>query len=260
MKDIKRRSVLNKVIPWIIPIIILIAWQVLTTTGIVAANIFPTPEKVIAGTITLIKNGQLTNNILISTKRAVIGFIIGGGIGFVLGLVNGVSRRSEIALDSTIQMVRNIPHLALMPLVIIWFGIGEEAKLFLISFGVFFPIYLNTLHGIRTIDSGLVEMGKIYGLKRRALFWNIILPGALPSILVGVRQSLGIMWLTLIVAEQLAADSGIGYMAMNAREFMQMDVIVLSIIIYAVLGKISDSAAKILELKLLRWHPNYQNN
>lgn len=260
MKDNKGQSFWNKLIPLIIPIIILVAWQLLTTTGIVAANIFPTPAKVVTGTITLIHNGQLINDIIISTKRGVIGFIIGGVIGFGLGLINGLSRKSEIILDSTIQMVRNIPHLALMPLVIIWFGIGEEAKLFLISFGVFFPIYLNTLHGIRTIDSGLVEMGKVYGLKKRELFWNVILPGALPSILVGVRQSLGIMWLTLIVAEQLAADSGIGYLAMNAREFMQMDVIVLSIIIYALLGKISDSIAKILEVRLLRWHPNYQNN
>jgi sulfonate transport system permease protein len=137
----------------------------------------------------------------------------------------------------------------------VWFGIGEEAKLFLVSLGVFFPVYLNTFHGIRSVDPGLIEMGKVYGLSRWSLYKDIILPGALPSILVGIRYALGIMWLTLIVAETVAADAGIGYMAMNAREFMQMDVIVLSILLYALLGKLSDTIAKWLERRWLRWNP-----
>jgi sulfonate transport system permease protein len=122
---------------------------------------------------------------------------------------------------------------------------------------VFFPIYLNTFHGIRSVDPKLVEMGKVYGYRGISLYGHVILPGALPAILVGVRQSLGIMWLTLIVAETVAADSGIGYMAMNAREYMRMDIIVLSIVLYAVLGKLSDSLAKLLEKSWLRWHPNF---
>jgi len=247
-----------KVIPWLVPILILILWQVLTTNEIIPNKVFPKPSQVFGGSKTLIKSGELLSYIGISTKRALVGFIIGGLIGFFLALINGISNFSEKLLDSTIQMIRNVPHLALMPLVILWFGIGEQAKLVLISLGVFFPIYLNTFHGIRSIDPGLIEMGKVYNLKVASLFWNIILPGALPSILVGVRQSLGIMWLTLIVAEQLAADSGIGYMAMNAREFMQMDLIVLSIILYALLGKLSDSIAKALERGLLQWHPNFK--
>ncbi len=155
-------------------------------------------------------------------------------------------------------MLRNIPHLAMIPLVILWFGIGEEAKLFLVSVGVFFPIYLNTFHGVRTVDPGLLEMGRVYRLNSWELFWQIILPSALPSILVGMRFALGIMWLTLIVAETIASDSGIGYMAMNAREFMQTDVVVFSILVYALLGKLADSTAKLLEGKLLAWHPSYQ--
>ncbi len=155
-------------------------------------------------------------------------------------------------------MLRNIPHLAMIPLVILWFGIGEEAKLFLVAIGVFFPIYLNTFHGIRTVDRGLIEMGKVYGLRPAELFWQVALPGALPSILVGLRYALGIMWLTLIVAETIASDSGIGYMAMNAREFMRTDVVVFSILMYALLGKVADSIAKFLEAKLLQWHPSYQ--
>ena len=139
-----------------------------------------------------------------------------------------------------------------------WFGIGEEAKIFLVALGVFFPIYLNTFHGVRTVDPELIEMAKSYGLRGWSLFKRVIFPGALGSIIVGLRYALGIMWLTLIVAETITLDSGIGYMAMNAREFMQTDVVVLSILLYALLGKLADVAAKGLEEKWLRWDSNYQ--
>jgi sulfonate transport system permease protein len=155
-------------------------------------------------------------------------------------------------------MIRNVPHLALIPLVILWFGIDEEAKIFLVALGVFFPIYINTLHGIRTVDNQLVEMGRTYGMSPATLFWRVILPGALPSIFVGLRYALGIMWLTLIVAETIAASSGIGYMAMQAREFLLVDVVVLSIVIYALFGKLADSAARLLERLCLSWHPAFQ--
>lgn len=124
--------------------------------------------------------------------------------------------------------------------------------------GVFFPIYVNTFHGIRSIDPNLIEMGQVYGLRSRELFWQIILPGALPSVLVGLRYALGLMWLTLIVAETIAANSGIGYMAMNAREFMQTDVVMLSILLYALLGKLADVVVRWLEAWLLPWHPSQQ--
>ncbi|MGP7817210.1 ABC transporter permease subunit [Niallia sp. 01092] len=256
----KKVRISYKILPWIVPVILLLLWHVLTTSGTIGVQTFPEPLKVLGTFIALVKSGELADYIGDSAKRAFSGFIIGGSVGLLLGLVNGLSSTSEKLLDSTIQMVRNIPHLALIPLVILWFGIAEPAKLVLISLGVFFPIYLNTFHGIRSIEQGLTEMGKVYNLNRFALFWHVILPGALPSILVGVRYSLGVMWLTLIVAETVAADSGIGYMAMNGREFMQMDVIVLSILIYAVLGKLSDTIAKFLEKRWLQWHPNFSKN
>ncbi|KAF1068768.1 MAG: putative aliphatic sulfonates transport permease protein SsuC [Pseudomonas citronellolis] len=156
-------------------------------------------------------------------------------------------------------MIRNVPHLALIPLVILWFGIDESAKIFLVALGTLFPIYLNTYHGIRNIDPGLLEMARSYGLSGFALFRQVILPGALPSILVGVRFALGFMWLTLIVAETISANAGIGYLAMNAREFLQTDVVVLAIILYAVLGKLADLGARGLERLWLRWHPAYQH-
>ncbi|MNW27610.1 putative aliphatic sulfonates transport permease protein SsuC [compost metagenome] len=253
--SIHKKAWLNRILPFVVPVLILGLWQGLTTTGIVASNILPRPTQVLEALLRLLRNGELLNNISVSSRRAIGGFVIGGGLGFLLGILTGISSLAEKIADSSIQMIRNIPHLSLIPIVIIWFGIGEEAKLFLVALGVFFPVYLNTFHGIRSVDPGLIEMGRVYGLKRLSLYRDIILPGALPSILVGIRYALGIMWLTLIVAETVAADAGIGYMAMNAREFMQMDVIVLSILLYALLGKLSDTVAKLLERRWLRWNP-----
>ena len=193
-----------------------------------------------------------------STWRALAGFAIGGGLGLALGLLTGTFRTAETAFDSTLQMVRNVPPLALIPLVILWFGIDETAKLFLVSFGVFFPIYLNTFHGIRSVDPALIEMARSYGLRGWRLYTQVILPGATASILVGVRFSLGLMWVILIVAETISAQAGIGYMTMNAREFLQTDVVLVGILLYALLGKLADVLAKTLERGWLRWHPGYQ--
>ena len=244
-------------IPWLIPITIIIFWQFLSSIGVIPIRILPAHLAVVSAAVKLTQTGELFRNIGISAIRAISGFLVGGSIGFSLGLLNGVSPIAEKLLDTSLQMLRNIPNLALIPLVILWFGIGDEARLFLVSLGVMFPIYLNTFHGIRSVDHGLIEMGKIYGLNTWGLFWRIILPGAMSSILVGVRFSLGIMWLTLIVAETIAADSGIGYMATNAREFMQTDVVVLSILIYAMFGKLADVVARALENYWLQWNPSY---
>ncbi|MCM2532363.1 aliphatic sulfonate ABC transporter permease SsuC [Neobacillus pocheonensis] len=248
----------KQIVPWIVPILLLASWQLSSQFGILSSRVLPNPVNVFKAAVELAQSGQLFEYISASSIRALIGFLIGGGIGFALGLLNGLSRISESLLDSSLQMIRNIPHLALIPIVILWFGIEEEAKLFMVALGTFFPIYLNTFHGIRSIDKSLIEMGNVYGLKGFSLFWNIIFPGALPSILVGVRYAIGITWVTLIVAETIASNSGIGYMAMNAREFMRLDVVVLSIILYALLGKLSDLVAKIAEKRFLKWHPSYQ--
>ena len=178
---------------------------------------------------------------------------------FALGFLNGLGPLASQLSDTTLQMIRNVPHLALIPLVILWFGIDESAKLFLVALGVFFPIYQNTYHGVRTIDAGLAEMGRAYGLGGWEFFRQVILPGATPSILVGLRYALGFMWLTLIVAETISSSSGIGYMTMNAREFLQTDIVVLGIVIYALLGKLADSATRWLERRWLAWHPAYQS-
>ena len=251
---------LNRFVQWLVPLLVIILWQASVSSGLLSTHILPAPSDVLAAGVQLLKSGELLQNMWVSFWRAAVGFAIGGGIGFAFGLANGLSRGCEATFDSTLQMVRNIPHLALIPLVILWFGIGETAKIFLVALGVFFPIYINTLHGIRTVDPQLVEMGRIYGMTQRELFSRVLLPGALPSIFVGVRFGLGIMWLTLIVAETIAASSGIGYMAMQAREFLLLDVVVLSILIYALLGKAADSAARLLERITLSWHPAFQKH
>ncbi|MBE6184674.1 aliphatic sulfonate ABC transporter permease SsuC [Heyndrickxia ginsengihumi] len=252
------RNIVQTILPWIIPILLIITWQLLSVYGILSNRILPAPSDVYFAAVHLLKTGDLFHHVWISLCRAVIGFIIGGTVGFLFGLFNGLFKISEILFDTSIQMLRNIPHLALIPLVILWFGIGEEAKIFLVALGVLFPVYLNTYHGIKSVDPGLIEMGKIYGMKGISLFTHIIFPGALSSILVGIRFSLGIMWISLIVAETISSTSGIGYMAMNAREFMQMDVVVLSILLYALLGKASDIIARFFEEKCLKWNPNYK--
>ncbi|MBD1550002.1 aliphatic sulfonate ABC transporter permease SsuC [Pseudomonas typographi] len=248
----------ERLAPWLLPVLLLATWQGAVSSGLLSTRILPAPSAVIEAGVQLVRSGEIWTHLAISGWRAGVGFVIGGGIGLVLGLVSGLSRWGERLLDSSVQMIRNVPHLALIPLVILWFGIDESAKIFLVALGTLFPIYLNTYHGIRNVDPALVEMARSYGLRGFSLFWQVILPGALPSILVGVRFALGLMWLTLIVAETISASSGIGYLAMNAREFLQTDVVVLAIVLYAVLGKLADLAARGLERAWLRWHPAYQ--
>ncbi|WP_432723496.1 aliphatic sulfonate ABC transporter permease SsuC [Jeongeupia wiesaeckerbachi] len=248
----------RRLAPWAVPALLLLAWQWFASHGVLTSRILPAPSAVFDAAVRLVESGELWAHLKVSFWRAAVGFGIGGGLGLLLGLITGLSRRGELLLDTTVQMVRNIPPLALIPLVILWFGIDEAAKLFLVAFGTLFPVYINTYHGIRSVDTGLVEMARSYGLRGWPLFRDVILPGALPSILVGVRFALGFAWILLIVAETISASSGIGYLAMNAREFLQTDVVVLAILLYAVLGKGSDVAARGLERVWLRWHPAYQ--
>ncbi|GAB3051775.1 ABC transporter permease subunit [Virgibacillus ainsalahensis] len=247
----------NQFFPWLLPIVIVVLWQILGHYKIITSTLLPTPIEVVQAGIQLFQTGELQKHVLISTQRALIGFAIGGIIGFLFGLLNGTILFFEKMIDTIIQMIRTIPHLALIPLVVLWFGIGESAKIFLVAVGVMFPIYINTFNGIKNVDPKLIEMGSVYGLSRWKLFTNIILPGSLPAILVGVRYALGVMWISLIVAETIGADSGIGFMATSAREFMQMDIVVLTIVLYAILGKLSDFIAKMFEQRLLKWNPSF---
>jgi sulfonate transport system permease protein len=251
------RRQLEALAPWALPIGLIAVWELAARAGWLSSRVLPEPLAVARAFWTLGASGELFIHLRTSLWRAISGFAIGGGLGLLLGLLTGSVRRAETLLDTTLQMVRNIPALALIPLVILWFGIDETAKLFLLAVGVFFPVYLNTFHGIRSADQGLVEMARSYGVKGWPLYRDVILPAALPSILVGVRFALGLVWVLLIVAETISAQAGIGYMTMNAREFLQTDVVLVGILLYALLGKGADVLARALERRCLRWNPAY---
>ena len=251
-KSRKKRR-LEGTLPWLIPVAIIVIWEVIVDAGMIDTIYVPSPSAVGSQAITLWQEGTLQQNIGISLYRATIGLLIGGTIGFTLGVANGLSRISNLLFNSTVQMVRNIPHLALIPLIIIWLEIGEPAKVTLVAIGVMFPIYINTLHGIQSIDPKLIEMGRSYQLSKWQMLTKIIFPGAMPTILMGIRYALGVMWTTLIVSETISSSSGIGYMETNAQQFLDMPTIFLAIIIYAILGKVSDWIAALLESILLDW-------
>jgi sulfonate transport system permease protein len=242
---------------WLAPVALVIIWELLAQGGWLSPQVLPAPSKIVRTAIKLAAAGGLLNDLGVSLLRAAAGFVIGGSVGFVLGILVGFSRVAEAAIDRSVQMIRAIPFLALLPLVIVWLGVGEAEKIFLVALGVTFPIYINTTLGIRQVDPKLIELGRVQGLSSLQLIRRIIFPGALPSILTGVRYALATAWLALVVAETIGAQSGIGFLAMDAREFLRTDVIVLTIVIYALIGVAADAIARLLERRLLAWHPNY---
>ncbi|WP_278261758.1 ABC transporter permease subunit [Nocardia sp. AG03] len=237
------------------PIALLLIWQVGSSSGWIPAKKLPAPSKVVDAGLEIYRSGQLGDALLVSGGRALYGFALGAVLALVLGVLAGLSRIGEYAVDPPLQMIRTIPLFGLIPLFIIWFGIGEEPKVYLIALGVFFPLYLNTFSGIRQLDPKLLELGSALELGLVERLRLLILPGALPQILVGVRQSLGIAWLSLIVAEQINASAGLGFVVNNAREFLRTDIVVFGLVIYSLLGLLTDSIVRLLERRALRWRP-----
>ncbi|MGJ5135770.1 ABC transporter permease subunit [Bradyrhizobium oligotrophicum] len=242
---------------WLAPVLLIVIWEAAAQGGYLSPQVLPAPSKVVRTAFKLTTQGTLLNDLGVSLLRAAAGFAIGGAIGFALGILVGFSRIAESLIDRSIQMIRAIPFLAVLPLVIVWLGVGEAEKVFLVALGVTFPIYINTTLGIRQVEPKLLELGRVQALSTLRLIRRIILPGALPSILTGVRYALATAWLALVVAETIGAQSGLGFLAMDAREFLRTDVIVLTIVIYALIGVGVDLIARWLERRLLAWHPNY---
>ena len=250
-----RRTLLA--LSWAAPLLLVVVWEALAQAGHLSPQVLPAPSKVLRTAWKLATTGSLLADLGTSLLRAAIGFAIGGSIAFALGILVGFSRLAEALVDRSVQMVRAIPFLDLLPMVIVWFGVGEGQKIFLVALGVAFPIYINTTLGIRQVDPKLLELGRVQGLSTWQTIRRIVLPGALPSILTGVRYSLATAWLALVVAETIGAQSGIGFLAMDAREFLRTDVVVLTIVIYALIGVVADSVARLLERRMLAWHPNF---
>ncbi len=239
------------------PLAILLLWELASRAGLIPSRVIAAPSA-IGGTLWgLLSSGELGYHLLVSLRRALLGLTIGIAIGTTAALITGLSRRGEVVLDSPMQMLRTVPSLALVPLFILWFGIGEFTKIALIVTGTTFPIYLNLVAGIRNIDPKLVEAANTLGLNRRELIWHVILPGALPSFFVGLRYSLGISWLMLVFVEQINTTAGIGYLASDARDFMRTDVIVICLLIYSVLGLLIDALVRTLERFALAWRPTF---
>ncbi|ASA24222.1 ABC transporter permease [Paenibacillus donghaensis] len=242
----------------LLPGSVVILWQLLSHYGMISEMLFPSPLTIAQSFITLSASGDLWDNFSISAGRVFAGFLLGGGLGLFLGLLTGLFRRSERLLDPSLQMIRMVPSLAVVPLFILWFGIGEESKILLIAKGAFFPLYINTFMGIRGVDNKLFEVARVLGFSRLKQVLRLVLPAALPNIILGVRLSLGLSWLGLVVAELIASTSGIGYMMSDARQFADTPVVFVGIMVFAVAGLASDSIIRLGEQRLLRWQDQYQ--
>ncbi|MCW2606674.1 MAG: putative transporter integral rane subunit [Frankiales bacterium] len=252
-----RRPVPPVLLRAVSPLVLLALWQLLSGTRLLPAERLAPPSAVVAAARELWASGALQDAVLVSLQRVLVGLALGLAVGTLLGLVAGFSRLGELAVDPPLQMLRTVPFLGLVPLFILWFGIGERPKVLLVALGVAFPLYLNLFAGVRGVDAKLVEAARTLGLRGAALARHVVLPGALPQVLVGLRQSLGVAWLSLIVAEQINADAGLGYLVMNAREFYRTDVIVLGLVTYALLGLLTDGLVRTLERRGLAWRRAY---
>ncbi|MGW7080213.1 ABC transporter permease [Streptomyces sp. NPDC054866] len=239
------------------PLALLALWQLLSSTGVLTKDILASPGTIAGVARDLLADGSLTSAMGVSLQRVAVGLLLGTLVGTSLALVSGLFRVGEDLVDASVQMLRTVPFVGLIPLFIIWFGIGEAPKVAIITLGVSFPLYLNVYAGIRGVDSQLIEAGESLGLSRWGLVRHVILPGALPGAMTGLRYSLGIAWLALVFAEQINADSGIGFLMVQARDFLRTDVIVVCLIVYAFLGLIADFIVRTLERLLLQWRPTF---
>lgn len=242
----------------ILPIVVITIWQLIGSLGWVTKVVLPTPLEIVSAAKNLAVSGVLLANFEISIFRAACGFVIGGGLGLALGTLVGLSARSENLLDPSLQMVRTIPHLAIAPLFILWFGLGESSKILLIALGAFFPLYVNTFLGIRRVDAKLFDVARILEFSKWKQIKLLIVPAALPNILLGVRLSLGAAWLSLVVAELMGSTAGLGYMMMDARQFSNTDIVFVGIIIFAIVGKLTDSLVRWMERHFLKWQDTYK--
>ena len=237
------------------PILLVLLWEALSRAGLISPRTIAAPSAILASAWDLTVTGELPYNLLVSLARVAAGFAIGTAAGVVLASIAGLTRLGEDVVDAPMQMLRTLPFLALVPLFILWFGIGEVPKVALVALGAVFPVYLNLFAGIRGVDPKLVEAGRVFGLSGLALVRRIVLPGALPSLLTGLRYALGVSWLSLVVAEQINANAGIGHLINDARDFLRTDIIVVGLMVYALLGLGADAAIRLLERRTLRWRP-----
>jgi sulfonate transport system permease protein len=244
------------------PVVVLLLWQGESKLGLVSTQKLPPPTEVWSTAVSLITTnspayGTLQGAMLVSLERVAIGFGLGAAAGISLAIVTGLSRFGEFALDPHLQMLRTLPLFGLIPVFIVWFGIGELPKILLITIAAAIPLYLNTFAGIRSVDAKLAEVGHVLHLRRSEVIRHIVLPGALPQIFTGLRLSLGAAWLALVVAEQINANAGLGFMINQAEQFDQNNVIFVCLLVYCVLGLLTDALVRLLERRALAWRRSF---
>jgi sulfonate transport system permease protein len=244
------------------PVVLLLVWQGESALGLVSTQKLPPPTEVWSTAVSLITTnspayGTLQDAMLVSLERVAIGFGVGATAGILIALITGLSRFGEYAADPPMQMLRTLPLFGLIPVFIVWFGIGELPKILLIAIAAAIPLYLNTFAGIRSVDAKLVEVGRVQQLSRTELIRHVVLPGALPQMLTGLRLSLGASWLALVVAEQINANAGLGFMINQAEQFNRNDVIFVCLLVYCLLGLLTDALVRLLERRALSWRRNF---
>jgi sulfonate transport system permease protein len=239
------------------PLLILVIWQLAVSIDHLPGDELPSLGNVWSTAVQLIANGTLQSALLTSLRRVALGLLLGVSIGTGLALLSGLSLIGERVIDPVMHMFRTMPVLALLPLFVLWFGIGEKAKVYLIGWAVIFPIYINLYAGVRSVDAKLVEAGSVLGLKRWGQIRHVILPGALPQFLTGVRLALGVSWLVLVAAEEINATSGLGYLITNAQNLMQTNVIFVGLIVYSLLGLATDILVRLIERFTLSWRSSF---
>lgn len=254
----KQRARRRFALGWILPVGLLLFWFAAYSLEWINPVLFSSPIEVAKAFWVAIQDGTFVENLSVSVGRWLLGFAIGGGLGLAAGALTGLSRLSERLLDPSLQMLRTVPIMGLVPLFILWFGLGESPKIILIAVATFFQMYIQVFAGIRSIDRKLIEVGRVYELSLWQMLRRIILPGAMPSILQGVRLGLGIAWLALVIAELTGANSGIGYWMQMGREYVRVDIVLAALIVFAAVGKLVDSLVRLLERRLLGWRDNIE--
>lgn len=241
-----------------IPVLLFVLWQLAGDLKLISTVFLPTPYMIAAELGGLLQTGELASHLGISVGRAAAGFAIGGSLGLLLGIAAGLSRSTEQLIDPSVQMLRMVPHLAIAPLIILWFGFGETSKIAIIANGAFFPLYVNTVLGIRSVDNKLFEVASVLSFSRFKQIVRLILPAALPNILLGLRISLAVSWLGLVVAELIGSQSGIGFLINIGKQNGVTELIFVGIIIFAVVGKLIDSVVRLFERRWLQWRDTYE--
>jgi len=241
-----------------VPALLLAAWQVAASLGLVREDFVGSPIGVVTSFVRLTLEEGLMRDIGVSLARAATGLTLGAGAGLALGALVGLSKLGEDLLDSTLQALRTLPLIGLIPLFILWFGLGETPRILLIALGSFFPVYVNVFRGIRNVDQRFIELAESCRLTRAELISEVVLPAALPSLLIGLRYAIGVAWLCLVVAEQVNATSGLGYVIINANQLGQTSVIITALAIYAVIGVAADALVRALEGRLLGWRRAFE--